>query len=293
MAIEDEIINISDIDKGTEILNDDKLIIETNNGTKLLAFKDLVIGENNITFQDKLIQGTDATGSSSTYTSVVTGYNILTSDTTAGHLTKYADISGTVELGKFNYNGVSKFAELSATIAQNQAGLEMANANLTTINEALKNSSSSALAAVTITLSATNFKIGTANSANNGTKAMGFDTVDLNPTTTNPDCAFTENPFKITYPSDSDASYTASWILFIADIIVKHRTGNQEVVLYVNNSAVASAKFLRTTTTSSTMTAKLQTFQYISPGDVVTLQYNGARNTSTEKGTTFAGVKIS
>ena len=48
MAIEDEIINISDIDVGTEILNNDKLIIETNNGTKLLAFKDLVIGEDNI-----------------------------------------------------------------------------------------------------------------------------------------------------------------------------------------------------------------------------------------------------
>ena len=40
MAIEDEIINISDIDVGTEILNTDQLIIETNNGTKLLKFKD-------------------------------------------------------------------------------------------------------------------------------------------------------------------------------------------------------------------------------------------------------------
>ncbi len=74
MAIEDEIINISDIDVGTEILNNDRLIIETNSGTKLLAFKDLVIGEDNITFKDKLVQGTDATGSSSTNVSTVTGY---------------------------------------------------------------------------------------------------------------------------------------------------------------------------------------------------------------------------
>ena len=73
MAIEDEIINISDIDVGTEILNNDRLIIETNNGTKLLAFKDLVIGENNITFKDKLVQGADATGPSSTKYSSVLG----------------------------------------------------------------------------------------------------------------------------------------------------------------------------------------------------------------------------
>ena len=76
MAIEDEIIYISDIDVGTEILNNDKLIIETNNGTKLLAFKDLVIGEDNITFKDKLVQGIDATGSSSTTFNTVTGYKI-------------------------------------------------------------------------------------------------------------------------------------------------------------------------------------------------------------------------
>ena len=292
MAIEDEIINITDIDVGTEILNNDKLIIETNNGTKLLAFKDLVIGEDNITFKDKLVQGADATGSSSTKFSTVTGYKILTSDTTAGHLTKYADISGTVELGKFNYNGVAKFAELSATIAQNQASIANANENLTTINQILQNSSSAALAAVTVTLSATNFKLGTADSANNGTKAVGFSNIDLNPTTTNPDCTFTENPFKIIYPSDSDASYTASWILYIADIVVKHRTGNDEVILYVNNSAVARARFSRDGS-GSTMTAKLQTFQYIPAGAEVTMQFSGAKNTATQKGSTFAGVKIS
>ena len=293
MAIEDEIINITDIDVGTEILNNDKLIIETNSGTKLLAFKDLVIGEDNITFKDKLVQGADATGKSSTTFSTVTGYNILTSDTTAGHLIKYADISGTIELGKFNYNGVSKFAELSAIIAQNQAGIANANDNLTTINQVLKNSSSAALAAVTITLSATNFKIGTAGSANNGTRSVGFDTVDLNPTTTNPDCTFTENPFKIIYPSESDGSYTPSWLLYIADIIIQNDSQNRgsKVILYVNNSAVASASFSRDGS-SSFMLAKLQTFQYIPHGAAVTLQFSGAKNTSTRKGTTFAGVKI-
>jgi len=293
MAIEDEIINITDIDVGTEILNNDKLIIETNNGTKLLAFKDLVIGEDNITFKDKLVQGTDATGSSSTRFSTVTGYRILTSDTTAGHLTKYADISGTVELGKFNYNGVAKFAELSATIAQNEAGLALANDNLTTINQVLQNSSSADLAAITITLSATNFKISTADSASNGTKGVGFSNVDLNPTDTNPDCSFTENPFTITYPSVSDASYTASWILYIADIIVSYNY-NQKVILYINNSAVASSTFSKlglNAPTAHGWHAKLQTFQYVPAGAKVTLQFTGS-GTATRKGTTFAGIKL-
>ena len=76
MAIEDEIINITDIDVGTEILNNDKLIIETNDGTKLIAFKDLVIGEDNITFKDKLLQGA-ATGRSTTDFSLVGGHSIF------------------------------------------------------------------------------------------------------------------------------------------------------------------------------------------------------------------------
>ena len=50
MAIEDEIVNISDLDVGSEILNTDKLIVETNDGTKLINFKDFVIGLDNISF---------------------------------------------------------------------------------------------------------------------------------------------------------------------------------------------------------------------------------------------------
>jgi hypothetical protein len=290
MAIEDEIINITDIDVGTEILNNDKLIIETNNGTKLLAFKDLVIGEDNITFKDKLVQGADATGQSSTKFSTVTGYKILTSETTAGHVIKYADISGTVELGKFNYSGVSNLAALSATIIENEAKISDLQANLTTIYDKLQNTSSDDLNAITITTKPVNFKLSTANNANNGTKTVGFDTIDLDPSVTNDQCAFEENPFKITYPSDS--SYSASWMLYIAEIIVSHRYYGSKVILYVNSSAVASALFLRDGR-GSTATAKLQTFQYISQGAEVTLQFTGAKNTATQKGSTFAGVKIS
>ena len=95
MALEDEIINIADIDISTEILKDDKLLIETSNGTKLVAFKDFVIGEDNISFKQKLLD-VAAIGSTQATTTSVTGFNILSENTSPGHVTRYADISGTV-----------------------------------------------------------------------------------------------------------------------------------------------------------------------------------------------------
>ena len=287
MAIEDEIINISDIDVGTEILNNDRLIIETNNGTKLLAFKDLVIGENNITFKDKLVQGADATGESSTDTSVVTGYNILTSDTTAGHLTKYVDISGTVELGKFNYNGISKFASMSATIEQNNSSITDLNANLTSIYDILTNTDSADLNAVTITTKPVNFKLTTSNDVDPDTKGVGFDTKDLDPQVTNPATGFDINPFKITYPDDG--SFSTCWMLFMVDLI-SNQDANAEVYLNVNNNTVATTEFSRKGRTGRAY-ASLQTIQYIPAGAVVTLLMS--RRETIVLGSNFAGVKIS
>ena len=288
MAIEDEIINITDIDVGTEILNNDKLIIETNNGTKLLAFKDLVIGEDNITFKDKLVQGTDATGSSSTRTSSVTGYNILTSDTTAGHVTKYADISGTVELGKFNYNGISKFASMSGTIEENSSAISDLNANLTTIYDKLQSTSSADLNAITITTKPVNFKLTNAGSVTSSTKGVGFDTKDLDPETTNAATGFEINPFKITYPDDG--SFSTCWILFMVDLVAPYDANGVEVYLKVDNSTVASTEFSRKGRTANAY-ASIQTIQYIPAGAVVTLLTS--RNETMRKGSNFAGVKIS
>ena len=212
MAIEDEIINITDIDVGTEILNNDKLIIETNSGTKLLAFKDLVIGEDNITFKDKLVQGADTTGSSTTKFSTVTGHKILTSETTAGHVIKYADISGTVELGKFNYNGIAKFAELSATIAQNESEISFLKTQLDLIKTTF--SSSSALSSTALTLSAVNFYFENGSSATGtgGDVKFTSDNITVDPTRTNANASYNTNPFSVTYPNDS--SYVGGYVLF-------------------------------------------------------------------------------
>lgn len=114
MAIEDEIINIADIDPGSEILKDDKLLIETNNGTKLVAFKDFVIGEDNISFADRLLSRAITDADSTASFDNVLGLNILNKNTTPGHLTTYTDVSGIAELAKHNQLVGAVFESLSA-----------------------------------------------------------------------------------------------------------------------------------------------------------------------------------
>jgi hypothetical protein len=122
MAIEDEIVNISDLDVGTEILKTDKLIIETNNGTKLLDFKDFVIGLDNISFYH-LISGKGVNVGNKQFMTVG-GYNLLRSDTDEDHKPTYSDLRGTIELGKLNYDAYTTLQEISALPAQNQGDIQ-------------------------------------------------------------------------------------------------------------------------------------------------------------------------
>jgi len=273
MAIEDEIINITDIDVGTEILNNDKLIIETNNGTKLLAFKDLVIGEDNITFRDKLVQGADATGESSTTFTTVTGHNILTSDTTAGHLIKYVDISGTIELGKFNYDRVAQFASLSATIAQNESEISFLKSELNLIKTTF--SSSSALSSTALTLSAVNFyyQNGASTTGSGGDIKFTSDGVVVDPTKTNAEVSQNLNPFSITYPDDS--SYVGSYIMFTLNFDT-HKSRSPRLTIYKTTVANGATSPVWSYTMAKTASTTNRVFahshiEYVAPGDRITL----------------------
>ena len=271
MAIEDEIINITDIDVGTEILNNDKLIIETNSGTKLLAFKDLVIGEDNITFRDKLVQGADATGSSTTKFSTVTGHEILTSETTAGHVIKYADISGTVELGKFNYNGIATFASMSATIAQNESEISFLKTQLDLIKTTF--SSSSALSSTALTLSAVNFYFENGSSAagKGGDIKFTSDNITVDPTRTNANASYNANPFSVTYPNDS--SYVGGYVLFNLSYDIT-RTSKPQIAIYKTPEGGGTREVYLYNTKFQSNHALLQLHQhieYITPGDTITV----------------------
>ena len=54
MALEDEIINIEDLEISSEVKIGDFVLLETTNGTRLLDFKDFIIGLDNITFFDRI-----------------------------------------------------------------------------------------------------------------------------------------------------------------------------------------------------------------------------------------------
>jgi len=300
MAIEDEIINITDIDVGTEILNNDRLIIETNNGTKLVAFKDLVIGEDNITFKDKLVQGAgaagatgaSATGSSSTAFTTVTGYKILTSATTPGHLTKYADISGTVELGTFNYNAITQYASLSDSYLT-QDDLSDIRTNIAAIGNAAP-----ALAEV-LTLSATNFKVvgGVKTSIGgdqSGNKNLFYNQIQVDPTFTNPDVAFTQGsslvPCKITYPSASDGSFSPCFIMFSGSAHSQLNVQNPQfhIRVYKNGEEIHVTTPTWNDGTSSGQ-SPFSFIEYITYDDVITISTDSDRGAP---GGFFQGIKL-
>ena len=54
MALEDEIIRIEELDIADEIKIGDFVLLETTDGTKLIDFKDFIIGVDNITFFDRI-----------------------------------------------------------------------------------------------------------------------------------------------------------------------------------------------------------------------------------------------
>ena len=122
MAIEDEIVNISDLDIGSEILKTDKLIIETNSGTKLLDFKDFVIGLDNISFYH-LISGRGTNVGTKKFESLG-GYNLLHVDTDLDHKPTYEDLQGSIELTKLNYSAYTTLQVISAIPEQNQGDIQ-------------------------------------------------------------------------------------------------------------------------------------------------------------------------
>ena len=122
MAIEDEIVNISDLDVGSEILKTDKLIVETNNGTKLLDFKDFVIGLDNISFYHLISGRGDNVGQKQFMT--VGGFNLLKSDTDLDHKPTYEDLQGGIELSKRNYEAYTTLQSISTLPGQNQGDIQ-------------------------------------------------------------------------------------------------------------------------------------------------------------------------
>ena len=169
MAIEDEIINITDLDIGTDISTGDKLLVETSNGTKLLDFKDFIIGTDNISFFDKI---------SSAFVS-----NSLKSKPHFGSI-------------KRNYNDIFTFSSLSADIGGNTSNIRNLQADVSKI--LTENS-------LTGSVSSANFMVAvTEGFATGASSLLSFGQKEIDPVTTHTGAAMTIAPtFGLTFPSEN------------------------------------------------------------------------------------------
>ena len=239
MAIEDEIINISDIDIGTEILNSDKLLIETSNGTKMIAFKDFVVGPDNISsVRQSQIEG-NVEGEADTFYNVVTGFNILNNQTTPGLNTQYDQISGTVELGKFNFNAIANLASVSADIATNGSAVDELRVLLDNLASVLESTSSSVLNSITLSTSACNCIVAGAFNETTRSRNVGFTTAELDPSTTNPNCTVQLSPFKLTFPGANEGFVDGSRFMISGNFVVAGSGRNSRdagIVIYRDKS---------------------------------------------------------
>ena len=312
MAIEDEIINISNLDKGTELLNTDKLLIETNNGTKLLPFKDFVISTDNINFADRLqptatttIDGTTVLGNAlfqtvnGTLAATVadTPFKVLATGTTNSYQTKYQDLSGAIELTKFNYN---RLIDVNNLTALNSLLVEKVLNNETDI-AAVRN-----LATVE-PLSATDFKVvnkgnteailveanTTPSFTDNNHNGLPFDGTLVDPTKTHTrvgGVTFNINPFSITYPTAGDpVDFASGWYLFQGVFIAPMHskqirrwfTSGNHFWIYKNGKEVSEGtltkEFIHSISEVGSLRGygiKLSHVEYIAPGDRIDIRTN-------------------
>jgi hypothetical protein len=294
MAIEDEIINISDIDVGTEILKSDKLLIETSNGTKMLAFKDFVVGPDNISSirQDQIEKNNAAAaggGAEATaHYSTVSGFEILTNATTFGLNTEYNQISGTIELGKFNYNAIAHLASVSADIATNDSRINALEDNFSALDSFIRDTD---LSSVTITNSACNFEVTGGHRPNIKSHAVGFTKAELDPSSTNKNASLELAPFKITFPS-TGGGFEASYFLldgtFSGTTLFGRRKTSADITIYIDDSEGNSRPVFsmtgRPTNTASKTTITDFNFQKvvrIKPGESIRVSSNDYIRTGT------------
>lgn len=301
MALEDEIINIEDITLGTDINQSDKFIIETNNGTKLVEFKDIVINEDQITFKDKLIQNEAGAEAGDVFFTSLTGFDILSDTTSPGHKTAYQDISGTVELGKFNYNGIAHFASLSATYEQYDSRIS----NLDTRISDVETQVIEAGATLTPTNSAVNWKVSAASSVVDSTAAqtkrwIAFDTVELDPTTTHSGSfTFQINPFKLVFPT---SNFNAGWYIISANLLASANTSgiwktsgsgsksDLKLIIKTSSGSITERPLVYEFTGIEARRATITAFEYIKPGDTVYIK--DVKSAVIGPGSTFSGVRV-
>ena len=128
MALEDEIINIEDLEIASEVKIGDYILLETTNGTRLLDFKDFIVGLDNITFFDRI----------------------------SGTYLQTTDISAISAKAEANHNILTTLSTVSARVNNVETNMNSLNSSFTTLVDSIDTSS----IAISDISSNTNAKVG-------------------------------------------------------------------------------------------------------------------------------------
>ncbi len=153
MALEDEIINIEDLEIATEVKIGDYVLLETTDGTRLLDFKDFIIGVDNVTFFDKI----------------------------SGTYLKTSDISAISAKAEANHTILTTLSAVTADIDNNKLRINDAFSSLATFVDSISTSTINASDISSNTNSKVGFTVSNTvrKSLNNTKGALLFDRLDF------------------------------------------------------------------------------------------------------------------
>jgi len=259
MALEDEIINIENLNLVDEIKVGDQILLETSDGTKLIDFKDFIIGVENVTFYDKL-----------------TGIDTTVTDSLSAKLQVHESILSEI-------SGVS--ADINS-INRRLAGLE---SDINGINSAVNNT-----AAGTIN-EFTNNKVGfsmiiSTDTKISSTKSIVFNSINFQGS------SLTEGSDISKGSSSQSAYYKAKGtygLLLQGTFNINHTTTNADLALdlYINNTKSVSFPVVETIRNGTRSFASFSHYVNLVANDKITLILTGISTATATQGT-FTGTKI-
>lgn len=263
MALEDEIINIENLNLVDEIKVGDQILLETSDGTKLIDFKDFIIGVENVTFYDKL-----------------TGIDTTVTDNLSAklnyHETLLESISGV-------YNDINTIRTRLGSLESNYSGL----------NFTVKSVDSSSISEYTT--GKIGFTLTTTSKTATNSNGLVFSTISFKGSD------LVENTDVSKGDSSNTAFYKAKGsygLLLNGSFEFSHtaqgspgvnRANNPYLDLYKNNTKVMT--FPGSTYDSRTSFITINHYIDLVADDKITLVASGIRNVYMEKGS-LAGIRI-
>lgn len=270
MALEDEIINIEDLEIATEVKIGDYVLLETTNGTRLLDFKDFIIGVDNITFFDKI----------------------------SGTYLKTSDISAISAKAENNHNILTTLSTVSAENENNKTRINSLQNSFAALVDNIDTTNINAADISPNTNSKVGFTVSNAMSRTLTDGAIYFDKIDFKGS------GLTESSTGDIYKGDTGAGngffYTAKGdygMIFMGSIGVQAVNSNiSQAFLTINKNGILHSSLPVTQGYSPTTTSGFSKINFnfsvyinLKQGDKITLHVS---DRDLIDASTFSGIKI-